>query len=701
MEQQVATTFEELKRGFIPAPERPGDWPAWRASLIETFARRREELAPPCYDPEAQAWASRCYAQGFLMLWDHELIDHDTDEWKVDPLLDRAERDFGGYDLVVLWNNYPLSGVDTRNQLQYYHDLPGGIEKLKAAVNRFHARGVRVLIDHKPWVLGTPEGFESMEEAFVDLVVRTELDGIYLDCSNGPKDDFRQMMAERAGPGKIFICEAPARQEPFGCAIGSWQQMTDDSITPGTYRNRWLDRNHIVCESRRYFYDPVAEIQRGWMNGAGQNIWENVFGYWAAYSERSKSWMRLMFPAMRRFADWFIHGDWQPHVGGGARPRVTLSRWTHRGVSLWTVCNRQGHDLEKGLFTLTARSGLRYVDVITGQEYEVLEYGSGQVKLGGFLPRDGIAGVLAVEEIDPDLRRFLDSQRACYEQADFSAPPWEGEHRNTELAHVLKRVEPTSAVDNVPEGMARVPERNGWMVTRYRMRECGYVAGALEEKHVYFGLNRICEYPRKVEVSGVALDMTPVTNAQFDAFLKDSGYKPKETWNFLKHWEGGHPPVNKENHPVVYVSGNDARAYARWAGKRLPTEEEWQAAAQGTECRLWPWGGEDDEPDPSKCNHASIGTTPVDAFPDGETPEGFRDMSGNVWEMTESERTDGHTRYRILKGGCWHEVKNSHWLFDTGAHPADWGAKQILLCDGWDRCSTIGFRCAADLKTLK
>jgi len=89
----------------------------------------------------------------------------------------------------------------------------------------------------------------------------------------------------------------------------------------------------------------------------------------------------------------------------------------------------------------------------------------------------------------------------------------------------------------------------------------------------------------------------------------------------------------------------------------------------------------------------SDGTSSVEAYPEGKTPEGLWDLCGNVWEMTESERTDGHTRYQILKGGSWYHVANSHWLFDTGAQALDWGAKHILLCPAWDRCSTIGFRC--------
>jgi len=232
------------------------------------------------------------------------------------------------------------------------------------------------------------------------------------------------------------------------------------------------------------------------------------------------------------------------------------------------------------------------------------------------------------------------------------------------------------------------------MVTRYRMRECGYIAGAVDEKHVYDAMEKVCPYSRTVHIANVALDAFPVTNADFLRFLSATSYRPSDGRNFLKHWRDGKPLPDQERHPVVYVCLPDARAYAAWTGKRLPREEEWQRAAQGTAGNLWPWGADFDA---TRCNAASSGTTPVDAYPTGRTTDGFWDMSGNVWELTESERTDGHTRYQIIKGGCWHHADNSPWLFDTGARSADWGAKHILLCQAWDRCATIGFRCAIDL----
>ena len=691
----VATDELALRKAFLPAPEDPAAWPAWREKLHVWAKKERERLGPGQYDAEAQSWASKAYSQAMIMLWDHELIDHDTGEWKVDALCDRAERDFGGYDVVVLWNNYPLTGLDPRHQIAYYDELPGGREAFRAAVRRFHARGVRVLVDHKPWVPEPTPGFDNVEDAFVDLVRECELDGIYLDCSAGPEERFRKAMESGAGRDKVFCSEAPARREPvFGHEIGSWLQFTEDTQAPGSYVNRWLDRGHLVYESRRYFYDPIRELQRAWFNGGGHVLWENVFGYWAAYSPRYQSWLRLTLAAQRRFADFFLKGEWQPHLDIGQHARLYTTAWTLEGETLYTLVNRRGITIQKRLLKVPAEPDMQYVDVISGELLPVYSESEGERILGGRILRDGVAGVLAVRDLDEDLARFLGEQRARFAAANWEAPTWPEEHRHTELPHLLKPVQPTPSVGAPPDGMIPITPFSGWLTTRYRMREPGYIAGAIDEKHVYDAFHLECPYTRKVAVAGVAIDAFPVTNEDYHRFLNATGYTPSDGRNFLKHWVNGAPPSGEERHPVVYVSLTDARRYANWAGKRLPREEEWQLAACGTRAEAWPWNGPFSA---EHCNHATKGTAAVDAHPEGCTESGIWDLSGNVWEMTESERTDGHTRYQILKGGSWYYVDNSSWLFDAGAQPGDWGAKQILLCDAWDRCATIGFRCVIDL----
>jgi len=129
---------------------------------------------------------------------------------------------------------------------------------------------------------------------------------------------------------------------------------------------------------------------------------------------------------------------------------------------------------------------------------------------------------------------------------------------------------------------------------------------------------------------------TPVTNAQYAAFVHATGHDLPE------HWKSRKPPEGKGDHPMVHVSWEDAVAYCAWlsqvTGKpyRLPSEAEWEKAARGTDGRIYPWG--DEPPDEGRCNSDKVrATTPVGRYsPQGDSPYGCADMAGNVWEWTRS-----------------------------------------------------------------
>ena len=163
--------------------------------------------------------------------------------------------------------------------------------------------------------------------------------------------------------------------------------------------------------------------------------------------------------------------------------------------------------------------------------------------------------------------------------------------------------------------------------------------------------------PHVVTLPAFYIDKFEVTHEQYDKFLQAAGRKPPIDW------PNGKMPAKLARYPVVNVTFDDAAAYAKWAGKRLPTEAEWEKACRGTEGRVHPWGN---SPAGKKAatplgDNSKDHTWPVGSFPDDLSPYGLIDMAGNAWEWTDTwyDAYPGNDnleieygkKYRVIRGG--------------------------------------------------
>jgi len=213
-----------------------------------------------------------------------------------------------------------------------------------------------------------------------------------------------------------------------------------------------------------------------------------------------------------------------------------------------------------------------------------------------------------------------------------------------------------------------------------------------------------------VYLKAYRIDKYPVTNAQYARFIAATGHRPPSDWKNGKIQQG------VLLYPVTLVNWYDAAAYAKWAGKRLPSEAEWEKAARGTDGRRWPWGN---EMDPARLNtYYNVGSaTNVTAYANGVSPYGVFDMAGNVDEWVEDDfvpykGTDApadvfqgkvarvlnaedramkiadmvpvNRQYKVLRGGSWKGDP-----FSTASYHRDYS---------WPNFASdfYGFRCASD-----
>jgi formylglycine-generating enzyme required for sulfatase activity len=162
-----------------------------------------------------------------------------------------------------------------------------------------------------------------------------------------------------------------------------------------------------------------------------------------------------------------------------------------------------------------------------------------------------------------------------------------------------------------------------------------------------------------VTVADFWMDETPVTVAQYKEAVKAGACTPP--YGVDKNQYSNWNVPGRENHPVNCIDWHQACAYAKWAGKRLPSEEEWEWAARGRdEARVYPWGNE--EPSDQLCwdgegNDLDEGnrksTSPVGSYPNGDSRDGLKDMAGNVWEWTINTYAS-NSDSKVNRGGCWY-----------------------------------------------
>jgi serine/threonine-protein kinase len=179
---------------------------------------------------------------------------------------------------------------------------------------------------------------------------------------------------------------------------------------------------------------------------------------------------------------------------------------------------------------------------------------------------------------------------------------------------------------------------------------------------------------REIFLDAFYIDRLPVTNAEYMRFVRETGYRAPRY--------ADDPKLNQPDQPVVGVSFGDARQYARWAGKELPTELQWEKAARGTDGRPYPWGN-----DPPGASDACFGQDPVEGAPApvgkslrNVSQFGVQDTCGTVWEWTTTPFAK-NSEYRIVRGGCYNDPPEFLMLHER------------LEANPKEKCEAIGFRC--------
>ena len=639
------------------------------------------------YDRPRLKWTQSSFIQPQMMVHDRYFYDPDTRRYTVDRYLDDLNARYGGIDSVLIWHSYPNIGVDSRNQYDLFRDLPGGIEGVRDMVRQFHKHGVRVLFPVMVWDQGTHDEGVPDPDAIAKEMASVEADGINGDTQEGMPASFRRAADKIHYPLALEPEAQLAADEMLAYNNLSWGYWKYDFV-PSVSRYKWLESRHMVNMCNRWAHDHIDDLQEAFFNGLGFESWENVWGIWNQLTARDAEAVRRLGTIERAFANLLISSNWRPHIPS-EQFGVFASEFPGTNSTLWTVVNRNHYPVQGRQWVVPFKADVLYFDLWNGTEITPRREGD-QAVIEFSIEPEGYGAVLQTsEKPDPKLAGVLATMKSL------SAKPLSSFSREWKtLPQVQVPISSTAVAEREPAGMIKIPAAD------YVFQVTGIEIEGMNDEGVDV------QYPwepsarryhaHRLHIPAFWIDKYPVTNAEFQKFIDATHYHPADDHNFLKDWKNGMYPEGWAQKPVTWVSLEDARAYAQWAGKRLPHEWEWQYAAQGLDGRVYPWGNDwmdDAVPNPDN-GREMASASDVGTHPKGASSFGVMDLIGNVWQWTD-EYFDEHTRAAIVRGGSHYQPQGSKWYFPQ-AYKLSQHSKYLLMAPSLDRSGAIGFRCVKD-----
>jgi gamma-glutamyl hercynylcysteine S-oxide synthase len=713
-----------------------GDWhTGLRLMFQERWLYDLPEFDNSMFRRSDLAWMKNSYLMLLQFAWDKKYYDYEQQKYTFYQSLTEFDSLTGGYDIFTLWPTWPRLGLDQRNQWDMYRDLPGGLPEIRRQAEFTHRAGKKYFISFNPWDEGTRK--EDQLKGMEELLRATDADGVVLDTKGSSSREL-QAAADKVKPGIIMYSEGMAVPKDMPGIVSG--RVHDALVLPPPLNlNKLIKPDFAIFRVLQLADDRLhRELAISFFNGYGVEINTMRPGR-PEWMGDEYAYLGLTTRILRENKSVFNNESFIPLLPALV-DSVYVNSWAAPGKRIFTIYSVNPKGCNGKLFALKdppdVKDQYHFIDLWNHQDVKpVTENGRVYilVKIDAFdrtwlnTRREGNVGCIAAFpklltiqytgsrlkiKVSQGDRIILTGENPTYRSKQYAYPVSDTtiDYRGLFTKPVEKVVVQLFAGSELLDEAVIIPGLglpvliSKTVTTSPAKKAPGDMVEIPAGKFNFYTkrdpntLDPFIPFPDfsdtvAVEMKRYFMDQYPVTNEQFQVFIHQTSYNPKDTTNYLKHWLNGSPAIGTGDLPVTCVNLDDARAYAKWVGKRLPTELEWQYAAQGTDMRKYPWGNKMDS---TRCNYNLNFPTPVNRFRRGASPFGVMDLVGNVWQMTADVYDNGSYYYNIIRGGSYYHPTQSIWYVTGGPLPADHPEMLLLIAPGLDRNATVGFRCVKD-----
>ena len=664
----------------------------WQNGLKKIFQENYlydlDEFDNTLFEREDLEWIRHAYVVGLNFAWDVDFYSEEENRYSLVNYFSEGISNFFGYDVYALWPTWPRLGLDERNQWDLFRDLPGGLQEIRDHVDFMHENDMRFFICFNPWDESTRK--EDPYKGIAAIIEATDADGVVLDC-RGKSNERLQKIADSIKPGVVMYSEGMA-------VVKDMPGIVAGRVHNAIYYSPPLNLNKLIKPEFAIFRvleirdrDLKREMAISFFNGYGVEL--NSMGPGRPEAVvNDLEYLGKTTMILRQNSNAFLSSEWTPLIPS-LKDSIWVNKWPQKEKTIYTILSFEtaGHD--GALFQIEPKASYHYVSLWNQEEVKPIKLNN-TFYLPSSIDADNESYINTRREgnVDciaefPDLIRINDRDHqfmvtaekgdkiiiwrseAAYGNHSLTYTPIKGYlkiHGSLLAGHekiVLQLIENDQLID---QRIYNIAKGKPWLVsevhkTSAQIDESGTIpvtGGSFS--FVTEQNDQFIPYPGPAtridtNLQDFYIDKQAVSNVQFKEFLEESEYQTRIKENFLKHWTNGTYPDSIADDPVVYVDYEDALAYAEWAGKRLPTELEWQYAVQKKDIQ-----------------------------------------TGIVWEMTNDRYDNGSHIFIIIKGGSYYKPESSWWYIQGGKQPPERQQMLLQVSPGFDRASTVGFRCVQD-----